>query len=232
MLRSMSVEDYAKVFDYAILNPSTQEKAIRESCEIAKKYNFAAFYTTPCWTHITSKELKGSGVRSGSAIGFPYGTTFSKSKLLEIEESLKLGCTAIDMVVNIGALKDKNYKLVKNEIKELVNMCEDKALAKVIFEVCFLSDEEIIELTKICSELGVDYVKTATGSQGFPTYSQVKLMLENVSGNTKVKVSGVPRTFTLGATLFMLDIGVKLIGTRSAPKLVDAYREYIKTLNK
>lgn len=224
----LTAEQYAKVFDYAILKQNTQEAEIRSGCEIAKKYKFAAMYTTPCWAHITAKELRGTGVHAGVGISFPYGTSYTKAKFLEIEESLKLGCTAIDLVTNIGALKDKNYALVKSEVKQLVAMCGTQALTKVIYEVCFLTDEEIGILTDICCELGVDYVKTSTGTEGFPDIAQIKIMKQHLTGTkTMLKVSGVPRTFTLPATLAMIDMDVKLIGTRSAPALVDQYKEYL-----
>jgi deoxyribose-phosphate aldolase len=94
--------------------------------------------------------------------------------------------------------------------------------------VCFLSDEEIITLTKMCSDAGLDYVKTATGSEGMPTEHHVRLMRENITNDkTRLKVSGVPRTFALAATLWMLDMGVDLMGTRSAAKLVHQYADHL-----
>jgi deoxyribose-phosphate aldolase len=223
----LTAEQFAKVFDMAVLKQDTQEAAIREACKTAREYNLAALYTTPCWSHIVASELKGTDVRAGAGIGFPYGTNTSKAKFIEMEETLKLGCTALDMVINIGALKDKNYDLVKNEIKQLVNVCGKDALAKIIYEVCFLTDEEIAVLTQICCEYGADYVKTATGSEGLPDVKHLKVIKANLSGKTKLKLSGVPRQFTLAACLWMLDMGVELIGTRSAAKLVDEYKEYL-----
>jgi deoxyribose-phosphate aldolase len=228
----LTVEQYAKKFDMAVLAQNTQEAAIREACATARRYNLAALYTTPCWSAIVAAELQGTDVRAGVGIGFPYGTNTSKTKFFEIEETLGMGCTSIDMVINIGALKDKNYTLVKEEIKGLVNRCDRKALAKVIYEVCFLTEEEIAALTQICCEYGVDYLKTATGTAGFPDVTHVKLMKKYLTGGkTKLKLSGVPRTFTLAATLWMLGMGVELIGTRSAAKLVDEYREYLDNKN-
>ena len=223
----LTAEQFAKLFDMAVLAQNTQEAAIREACETARDYKLSALYTTPCWSHIVTSELKGTDVLAGGAVGFPYGTLTSKAKAFEIEELLNMGCGAIDMVVNIGALKDKNYKLVENEIREQVRLCGKNALSKVIFEVCFLTDEEIATLTKICSELGVDYVKTATGSEGFPDGRHLEVMKANLSGKTQMKLSGVPRTFTLAACLWMVDMGVKLIGTRSAAKLVEQYKVYL-----
>ena len=111
---------------------------------------------------------------------------------------------------------------------ELARQCRAAgADSKVIFEVGFLTDDQIATLTRICCDEGITYVKTATGSQAFPTDAQVDLMLANLTGDTKLKVSGVPRTFTLAASLWMLDRGVDLIGTRSAPALVAQYRAWL-----
>ena len=111
-------------------------------------------------------------------------------------------------------------------------MCrEAKADSKLIFEVGFLTDEEIATLTKICCEHGISYVKTATGSQAFPDMNQVQIMKDNLFGDTKIKVSGVPRTFTLAAAIHMFEkMGVSLIGTRSAGKLVEEYKSYLATM--
>ena len=110
-----------------------------------------------------------------------------------------------------------------------MRICGDTCATKLIFEVAFLTDEEIATLTKICCECGVTYVKTATGSQAFPDVNQVKIMKANLSGNTKIKVSGVPRTFTLQAALYLFnELGVSLVGTRSAGKLVEEYEKYLQ----
>lgn len=225
----LTVEKFAKVFDMAVLKQDTQEIAIREACALARHYDLAALYTTPCWSHVVASELKGSDVRAGVAVGFPYGTNTSRAKFVEIEETLGLGCSAMDMVVNIGALKDRNYGLVRKEISTLVDLCGADTLSKVIYEVCFLTDPEITALTEICVELGVNYVKTSTGSEGLPDVHHIEVMRAATAGSlTKLKVSGVPRQFTLAAALWMLDMGVELIGTRSAPSLVDQYREHLQ----
>lgn len=222
-----TVEQFAKVFDMAVLAQNTQEAAIREGAKTAREYNLAAFYTCPCWTKAVAEELKGSDVLVGSAISFPYGTLTTKAKMYEIEDALSNDATAVDLVINIGALKDKNYDLVRKEIQGMVDLCKGKALTKIILEVGFLTDEEVAAGSKIICECGADYIKTATGSEGLPDYHHLEVMKANLSGNTKMKLSGVPRTFTLAACLWMLDMGVELIGTRSAPKLVDQYKAYL-----
>jgi deoxyribose-phosphate aldolase len=225
----LTVEEFAKHFDLAYLAPNAQEAEIVDACKTAVKYNVNSVNVNSAWIEVCKRELFGSSVGPSAVIGFPYGACTTKVKLFELEEMVKAGCTACDMVVNIGALKDKNYDLVTNEIKNFVKICGDDCDTKLIFEVCFLSDEDIAALTKICCDQGVTYVKTATGSQGFPDIKHVKIMKENLSGDTKIKVSGVPRTFTLPAAMYLFDhMGVSLIGTRSAGKLVDQYAQFLK----
>lgn len=224
----LTVEQFAKHLDLAYLAPNLQEKDIIEACNIAKKYKLANVNVNSCWAELVAKELEGSGVGPSAVIGFPYGACISEVKYLELEKMVALGCTACDMVVNVGALKDGNLKLVRDEIRQFVRICGDTCKTKLIFEVGFLSDDEIATLIKICCEEGVDYVKTATGSQAFPDLHHVEIMRANLSGKTRIKVSGVPRTFTLPAVLYMInEMGVELCGTRSAGKLVEAYSKML-----
>ena len=228
----LTVNEFAKHLDLALLAPNVQEKDIIEACNTAAKYQVNCVNVNSCWIDTAKKTLEGSGVGYSAVIGFPYGTAISKVKYLELEEMLKVGCSACDMVINVGALKDGNLTLVHDEVKTFADMCrEAKADSKLIFEVGFLTDEEIATLTKICCEHGITYVKTATGSQAFPDMNQVQIMKDNLSGDTKIKVSGVPRTFTLAAAMHMFEkMGVGLIGTRSAGKLVEEYKNYLATL--
>jgi deoxyribose-phosphate aldolase len=229
----LSVEQFAKHFDLALLAPDAREADIVDACKTAVKYKVNSVNVNSSWIEIVKKELAGSGVGPSAVIGFPYGACASKVKYFELEEMVKAGCTACDMVVNIGALKDKNYALVTGEIKRFVEICGKGCDTKLIFEVGFLSDDDISALTKICCEQGVTYVKTATGSQAFPDVKHVKIMKANLSGSTKIKVSGVPRTFTLPAVLYLFDhLGVSLIGTRSAGNLVQQYTEYLEEIKK
>lgn len=227
----LTVEEFAKHLDLAYLAPNLQKKDIIEACNIAKRYHVNAVNVNSCWGQLVVDELKGTDVGPSAVIGFPYGAMSTSSKLYELQEMVDIGCTACDMVVNIGAVKDRDFAYVRHEISEFVRICGDTCDTKLIFEVGFLTDEEIAELTKICCECGVTYVKTATGSQAFPTIKQIKIMKENLSGSTKIKVSGVPRTFTLPAVLHMFEhMGVSLAGTRSAGKLVEEYSAYLKEI--
>lgn len=225
----LTVNEFAKHLDLAYLAPNLQKEDIIKACNIAKKYNVNAVNVNSCWADLVVKELKGTNVGPSAVIGFPYGAMCTEAKLFELKKMVELGCTACDMVINIGAMKDKNYELVRYEISEFVRICGERCDTKLIFEVAFLTDEEIRVLTRICCECGVTYVKTATGSQEFPTMEQVQIMKENLSGGTKIKVSGVPRTFTLPAALHMFEhLGVSLVGTRSAGRLVEEYSQYLE----
>ena len=230
----LTVREFAKHFDLALLAPNVQEAAVVEACATAAKYQVNSVNVNSCWIDVARRELAGTGVGHSAVIGFPYGKAISKVKYLEVDEMLKAGCSACDMVINVGALKDGNLKLVEDEVKTFADMCNAANCdSKLIFEVGFLSDEEIATLTKICCAHDITYVKTATGTQAFPDMKHVQIMKENLSGNTKIKVSGVPRTFALPATLFMFEhMGVSLCGTRSAGILTQQYEDYLKTIEK
>jgi deoxyribose-phosphate aldolase len=231
-MSQMSVADYAQHFDMALHQQASKEADIRAHAQAARDAGVATCYTNSFWVPVVAEVLQGSGTRTGTAISFPYGCTSTAMKFAEIDEGIELGARAVDMVLNIGALRDGNYTLVETELAGLVERCRAVgAYSKLIYEVCFLTDDEIVTLTHLCSDAGIDYVKTATGSEGFPTEHQVRLMRDNISNPaTKLKVSGVPRTFALPATLWMIEhLGVSLIGTRSAAKLVAQYAHYVET---
>lgn len=224
----LTVEEYAKHLDMAVHLQKLGEDDIRQYARQAREADVAAFYTNPFWNKVVAEELAGSDVRVGTGIAFPYGCTVSEVKFAEISQSLENGATAVDMVVNIGALKDGDYALVDKELSGLRERCAGVAITKLIFEVAFLTDEEIVTLTRMCCDAGLDYVKTSTGTEGFPTEHHVKLMRDSITNDqTKLKVSGVPRQFTLAATLWMLDMGVDLMGTRGAAQLVAQYAAHL-----
>jgi len=226
---ALTVEEYAQHFDMALHAQNSTEADIRTLARAARAAGVSGCYTNSFWVPVVAEELAGSATRVGTAISFPYGCTSTALKFAEIEEGLALGATDVDMVVNIGALRDGNLALVEREVAGLVERTQGKAWSKVIYEVCFLTDEQIATLTHICSDAGIDFVKTATGSEGFPTEHQVEVMRANITNPaTGLKVSGVPRTFTMAATLWMIEhLGVNLIGTRQAAALVAQYRDFL-----
>jgi len=211
-----------KLFDHSVLPKTTQEKDIREGCRQAVRYNCASFYSSsPFWTPIVKEELAGTDINIGTGIAFPFGSAPSKVKAYEAEYAVKLGCTTLDMVMNIGALKDKRYDVIKEELSDF-KKAAGGAITKVILEVCYLTDEEIATACKLIAEAGIDYAKTSTGQFDGPSMEQFLIMRKTLEGtNVKLKVAGVKFPRPQNAYAFLL-AGADLIGTRAAPAIIDA----------
>lgn len=211
-----------KLFDHSVLPKNTTEKDIREGCKLAVKYNCAAFYSsTHFWTPIVKDELAGSNVLVATAIDFPFGASPSKVKAFETECAVKAGCKAIDTVINVGALKDKRYDVIKEELSDFKKAAGD-AITKVILEVCFLTDEEIKAACNLIAEVGINYAKTSSGQFDGPSMNQFLIMRDTLKGtNVKLKVAGVKFPRPQNAYAFLM-AGADLIGTRSAPEIIDA----------
>ena len=162
-LSKMDKWSLGKCFDHSVLPKDTTEADIRRGCQEAKAYNCAAFYSaSPYWTPVVKEELEGTDIHIATGLDFPFGASTVKMKGLETEEAVRLGCTALDMVMNIGALKDKNYKEVKAGLDAFVKAAEGN-LTKCIMDVNFLTDDEIIAGCNLIAEAGIDYAKTSTG---------------------------------------------------------------------
>ena len=211
-----------KLFDHSVLPKNTQEKDIREGCREAVKYNCAAFYSASYyWTPIIKEELAGSDVRIGTGIDFPFGASPSHLKALETEYAIEAGCTAVDLVLNIGALKDKRYRIIEQDLREFKSAAAP-ALTKVILEVCFLNDQDIESACGLLAAAGVDYAKTSTGQFEGPSMEQFLLMRHSLRGSgVKLKVAGVKFPRPQNAYAFLL-AGADLIGTRAAPAIIEA----------
>jgi deoxyribose-phosphate aldolase len=212
-----------KYFDYSVLPKASTENEIRQACREAVKYNCAAFYTaSPYWTPVVVEELKGSDVLAATGIDFPFGVSTSKFKALETEYAVELGCGAVDIVINVGALKSGRIADVRRELNDFVKAA-GTALTKVILEVCFLTKDEIKTACNLVAEAGATYAKTSTGQFEGPDMSQFLLMKETLKGtNVKLKVAGVKFPRPQNAYAFIL-AGAELIGTRAAPEIIDAY---------
>ena len=144
---------------------------------------------------LASEELKGCDVDVCTVIGFPLGATTSEVKAFEVKNTIENGATEVDMVINIGKLKDRDLEYVKNDIKAVVDAAKDKALVKVIIETCLLTDEEKVIACELSKEAGADFVKTSTGfSTGGATSHDIALMRKTVGSDMGVKASGGVRT--------------------------------------
>ncbi|PAB59166.1 deoxyribose-phosphate aldolase [Anaeromicrobium sediminis] len=185
----------ASYIDHTILKADTTKEQVLKVCEEAKKYKFASVCVNSCYTKLVAKELEGTGVDVTTVVGFPLGAMEIESKAFETKRSIELGATEIDMVINIGALKDKDYDYVLRDIKAVVDAAKGKALVKVIIEACLLTDEEKVKVCELSKEAGADFVKTSTGfSTGGATVEDIKLMRETVGPEMGVKASGGVRT--------------------------------------
>jgi deoxyribose-phosphate aldolase len=221
-LSKMTKKDVGRLFDYSVLPKNTQEKDIRKGCKEAIKYNCASFYSSsPYYAPIIAEELKGTDILVGGAIGFPFGAQPSKVKAYETKVAVQSGCTTVDTVMNIGALKDKNYDVVRQELKDFVNAA-DGIVTKVILELCFLTDEEIEIGSKLIAEAGAGWCKTSSGQFEGPSMKQFLVMKKAVEGmDVKLKVAGVKFPRAQNAYAFIL-AGAELIGTRAAPEIIDS----------
>ncbi|MDR1966337.1 MAG: deoxyribose-phosphate aldolase [Synergistaceae bacterium] len=211
-----------KCIDHSVLPKNTTEDDIRKGCREAVKYNCAAFYSaSPFWTPVVIEELKGTDVLPATGIDFPFGVSPSKVKALETEIAVSLGCKSVDLVINVGALKDKRYDVIKQDLKDF-KTAAGSALTKVILETAFLNDEEIAAACKMVAEAGCDYAKTATGQFEGPTMEQFLVMKKTLAGTkVKLKVAGVKFPRPQNAYAFLM-AGADLIGTRAAVPIIEA----------
>ena len=183
------------MIDHTLLKQDATSEEIKKLCKEALEYNFASVCVNPTNVELAAKILNGSLVKVCTVIGFPLGANTTKIKVLEAKDAIENGATEVDMVINIGRLKDKDYDYVKKDIEAVVNEVKGKALIKVIIETCLLTDEEKVVACKLASEAKADFVKTSTGfSTGGATPFDVKLMRETVGENMGVKASGGIRT--------------------------------------
>ena len=209
----------AKMIDHTALKPDTTKEEILKLTAEAKQYGFASVCVNPRWTKLASEELKDSGVNVCVVIGFPLGATTTKVKAFEAKGAIKGGATEVDMVINIGDLKDENYIYVGQDIKAVVAVAKGKALVKVIIETCLLTDEEKVKACEIAKKAGADFVKTSTGfSTGGATVEDVKLMRKTVGEEMGVKASG--GIHTREEALKMIEAGATRIGASAGIAII------------
>lgn len=186
--------NYNKMIDHTVLKADTPLETVKKICDEAMEYGFASVCINPCHVAYCADYLKDSDVNVCTVIGFPLGANTSAVKAFETKDAIANGADEIDMVMNIGALKDKNYDLVKDDVKAVVEAANG-TLVKVILETCLLTEDEIKKACELCVEAKADYVKTSTGfSTRGATIEDVRIMKEAVHGKAKVKAAGGVRT--------------------------------------
>lgn len=210
-----------KFIDHTLLDSATTINDIIRLCEEAKKYDFFSVCVNSCYVSLAQKELKSSTVKVCSVVGFPLGTSCTKSKVYEASNALNDGADEIDMVINIGWLKSKRPLLIIHDIAEVKKILGNKVL-KVIIETCYLSEKEKKTASELSVKAGADYVKTSTGfGTGGATPEDVILINKTVHGKAEVKVSGGIRDFE--TAMKYIKLGVSRIGTSSGIKIVTGF---------
>ncbi len=211
--------ELSKYFDHTILKPSASEDEVRAVCKEALYYNFASVCVNQYRTSLVKSLLEGTDVKVCTVVGFPLGAVCTQVKVFETLEAIKDGADEIDMVINVGALKDKNYKYVRRDIESVKSACKDVTL-KVIIETCLLTEEEKKKACELSVEAGADYVKTSTGfSTGGATVDDVALMKYVVGDKAKVKASGGIRNYE--TAMNMITAGADRLGTSATVSIVN-----------
>lgn len=204
--------------DHTLLKPSATSQNIIQLCKEAKSYNFFAVCINGSFVGLAKRELANSNIKIVAVVGFPIGASATSIKVLETKTCINDGADEIDMVINIGMLKSKDFKYVENEILAVKNEVGNRVL-KVIIETCYLTDEEKKVACKLAMNAGADFVKTSTGfgSNGATT-QDILLMKEVVKKQLKIKASG--GISNKETALNYISIGVSRIGTSSGIKIV------------
>ena len=217
------MENISEYIDHTTLKPDVTPKDIKKLCVEALQYKFVSVCVNPCFVALCSNLLKDSGVKVCAVIGFPLGANTTQVKIFEAEKAIYEGAEEIDVVINIGQLKEKEYQYVENEIKEIVKVAkEKKVLTKVIIETCLLDNNEKIKACEIVVKAGADFVKTSTGfSTGGAKVEDIELMKLATKGKIEIKASGGIRDYE--TALQMIEAGATRIGTSSGIKIVEGF---------
>lgn len=219
----VTVEQLANMIDHTNLKAFADDAAFEKLCDEAKKYNFKMVAINPAQTVRCKKKLEGSPVHVGAAIGFPLGQTTLECKIFETKDAIEKGADEIDYVINVAELKNKNYDYIKKEMEEIVKICREAGkTSKVIFENCYLTDDEKRKVAEIAKEVKPDFIKTSTGfGTGGATVEDVKLMKSVVGDEVKVKAAGGIRE--LKTALAMIEAGAERLGTSAGVAIVEEY---------
>jgi deoxyribose-phosphate aldolase len=187
---SLYKESYGQYIDHTVLKPDTIRSTVKRFCDEARQYHFASVCVNPTHVKLVANELKGTDVKTCCVIGFPLGANTPLVKATEAAEAVHNGADEVDMVINIGALKDKDYDLVYQDIKAVVDSAHPKALVKVIIETCLLTEEEKVIACQIAQRANADFVKTSTGfGSGGAIAEDIRLMKRTVGDTMRIKAS-------------------------------------------
>ena len=207
-----------KFIDHTNLNNTATLKDIEKLCNEAIKYKFASVCVYPYYVPLCKSLLKDTNISVCTVVGFPSGLSTKETKAFEAINAVSNGADEIDMVINISALKNKDYDYVKEEIEEIRDSIDGKIL-KVIIETCLLTDKEIVKMTEICNETFVNFIKTSTGFSKYGArVEDIELIMENKSDLLEIKASGGIRNIKDMES--MINAGATRIGTSSGVEIM------------
>lgn len=213
----MNLNEILQHVDHTLLQQTATWEEIRQVCDDAIKYQTASVCIPPSYVRQASEYVQGKVVIC-TVIGFPNGYMTTKTKEFETKDAIENGAGEIDMVMNIGWLKDKKYHLIEEEIRTLKAVCGDRIL-KVIIETCLLTEEEKRKMCEIVTKAGADYIKTSTGfSSGGATFEDIALFAENIGSKVKIKAAG--GISSMDDAEKFLSLGAERLGTSRIVKLV------------
>ena len=208
----------SKYIDHTLLKANATKEQIIKLCSEAKEYDFKTVCVNPSYIPLCKEELANSDVMVCTVIGFPLGQMTTEAKVFETKHAIEIGADEVDMVLNIGKLKDQDYTYVTNEIRAIKEACGEHCL-KVIIETCLLTDDEKVMACKCILDAGADFVKTSTGfSTSGATFEDVDLLKKTVGDKCFVKAAGGVKTHD--DFLKMIELGADRIGTSSGTKLL------------
>ena len=208
-----------KYIDHTLLKPDASQEQIETLIEEAKKYDFASVCVNPTWVSFAAQALKATDVKVCTVIGFPLGANTPELKAFETSDAIQNGANEVDMVINIGVLKSRNFDLVERDIRAVVEAAKG-TLVKVIIETCLLTDDEKVRACQLAQKAGADFVKTSTGfSTGGATVADVALMRKTVGPDMGVKASGGARSYE--DALAFIKAGATRIGASSGVAIME-----------
>lgn len=224
-IEQASASDVAALIDHTILKPDTTAGQIQQLCDEAKTYGFASVCVNLTWLPLCDELLGDSEVKRCAVVGFPLGATIPSSKAYETAEAIRLGAQEVDMVLNVGRMKDGDYHAVYEDINAVVDVAHPKkALVKVILETFLLTEEEKIAACLIAHRAGADFVKTATGfNGGGATATDIALMRAAIGNALGVKASGGIRTGTDARA--MIAAGASRIGASAGVSIIESFEQ-------
>lgn len=221
---NLSEKAFAALFDHTNLKAFATREDFQKLCDEAREYGFASVAINSFPVAMCREMLKGSTVLTGAAIGFPLGQTTIATKEFEAKNAVANGAQEFDYLLNVGKVKEHDYDYIKKEMEVLVAAARNAGIvAKVIFETCYLTNDEIIEVAKIASVVKPDFIKTSTGfGTGGATVEHVKLMKQYGGDDVQVKASGGIRT--LADAIAMVDAGATRLGSSAGIQIINDLR--------